>query len=112
MWSCLRRLRVFNVARREFAYNLAIVKCMPRKIRLCRIAIQQINDMIVTVQVIPPVSKVYRINELMMEFMFANPVRLRPRKIIIVAVMMNSTDAESVTPRVNTQDGNGLMNSE
>jgi len=65
-----------------------------------------------------PVSSVYKINELMMWFMLttdqiewrlgrdesyvAKPVRLRPRKITMTVVMMNSTEAERVTPRVNT----------
>lgn len=32
----------------------------------------------------------------------ANPVFLLPRKIIMTVVMMNSTEAESVTPVVKT----------
>jgi hypothetical protein len=65
-----------------------------------------------------PVSSVYRINELMTWFMLtrgqtgwtfnrekpyvAKPVRLRPRKITMTVVIMNSTEAERVTPSVNT----------
>jgi len=32
----------------------------------------------------------------------AKPVRLRPRKITMTMVIINSTEAERVTPRVNT----------
>jgi hypothetical protein len=103
---------VFSVARRELAYSFAIAKCIPRKIKLCLITIQQMRDAIVTAQVKLPVSSVYKINELIMWFMVAKPVRLRPRNITMTMVMMNSTDADRVTPRVNTHDGNGLMNSE
>lgn len=70
-------------------------------------------------QVTLPVSSVYRIKELMTWVMlenrvsavsarpkgalyFANPVFLLPRKIIMIVVMMNSTEAESVTPTVKT----------
>lgn len=61
----------------------------------------------------------YKIKELMIWFMLAdglsevvgtrnsvvylaNPVFLLPRKIIMTVVMMNSTEAESVTPIVKT----------
>lgn len=96
-------MRAFSVASNIFAYNLLIAKCKPRKIRLCDIVNQHINERTVMTLVSKPVSMVYNIIESMIVSMLLNPVRLWFKYQQRVTVIKTSTAVPKDKLSVKTQ---------